>query len=68
LWDGAALFVRDETDLSAALREVLTSDAMATALGIHACQRAAQYTPEKMVRGTLDVYSRLHSVPMAAMN
>lgn len=68
LWDGAAIFVRDENDLSAALRELLASDEMATALGIHACQRAAQYTPEKMVRGTLDVYRHLHSVPMAAMN
>jgi glycosyltransferase involved in cell wall biosynthesis len=52
LWDGAAIFVRDEVDLLAALRQALEG-------GPDAQPRAARYTVDAMVERTLAVHRRV---------
>ncbi len=56
LWDGAALFVRHEADLVPALRLALEAP---SALGARAQCRAALYTVDAMVDGTLAVHRQL---------
>jgi glycogen(starch) synthase len=60
LWDGAALFcpVDDSIAWRDALEYLLGAPRQARALGRAAQQRAARYSLEAMVSGTLDAYSR----------
>jgi glycosyltransferase involved in cell wall biosynthesis len=52
LWDGAAIFVRDEADLLPALRQALDG-------GPDPRAHAARYTVDAMVEGTLAVHGRI---------
>jgi phosphatidyl-myo-inositol alpha-mannosyltransferase len=76
LWDGVALFCPVDDDIAwrHALEDLLGAPQRARALGRAAQHRAARYSLEAMVCGTLDVYSRalarktsfapsLHAVP-----
>ncbi len=66
LWDGAALFVRDDDELLTALRELLDAEEHARVLGARARARAARYEASTMVDGTLAIY-RLLRLPKARL-
>lgn len=61
LWDGAAIFVppRDPGALAAALRTVCADPAEQARWGAAARARAARYTQDRMVEGTLAVYRQV---------
>lgn len=55
LWDGAAVFAKDD-DLADVLQDVLETPDRAADLGIRARQRAQRYSRPAMVQSTLAVY------------
>ena len=61
LWNGAALFVdaNDPQALSEALRYLKSHPLLKEDLARAAAGRAEQYTPQRMVKGTLAVYRRV---------
>ena len=63
VWGDAAVFVRDDAELAAALSLLLTDPGLAAARGAAARRRALEHTPERTARGYLDLYAQL---PVAA--
>jgi glycogen synthase len=63
LWDGAAVFVAPDqpSDLRLALQGLIEDSALRQALAMRARRRALQYTPPRMARAYLEVYSDLLS-------
>jgi glycosyltransferase involved in cell wall biosynthesis len=61
VWGDDALYVdpRDDESLAAALRLLVSEEAMRRDLAARARERAARYTPERMAAAYLDVYRRL---------
>jgi glycogen(starch) synthase len=61
LWDGAAVFVRpnDAEALRDALHDLIEDPAQRERLGADARARAVAFTPERMVRGYLELYREL---------
>lgn len=61
LWDGAAVFVdaRDDCAFARGTEQLLANESRRDSFGAAARERAAQYTPERMARGMLEIYARV---------
>ncbi|MGN6374939.1 MAG: glycosyltransferase family 4 protein [Sphingomonas sp.] len=63
LWDGAALFVTEQTPAAyrRAIEQLIGNDAERTALGLAAQERAARYTPDATAAAMARIYRALQT-------